>query len=135
MARLLIIEDNPRQARVAADLAVRAGFSDLQALASSVLAVTRLSNEIKDRNSLPDGIILDLDLGVESGFEVLRFVHQNRLMHRIQVIVWTVMGQHEREICSLFGVEEYVSKHDGPDALLVALKRILPVDSSLPAVG
>lgn len=135
MARLLIIEDNPQQGRVAADLALRAGFSDLQALASSVLAVTRLSNEIKDRKSLPDGIILDLDLGAESGFEVLRFVHQNRLMHRIQVIVWTVMGQHEREICSLFGVEEYVSKHDGPDALLVALQRILPVDSSLPTVG
>lgn len=135
MARLLILEDTPQQVRIAADVALKAGFSELQTLTSSVHAIARLGNEIEDHDPLPDAIIIDLDLGGESGFEVLRFVHQNRLMHRIPLIVWTVMGEHEREICALFGVEEFVSKDDGPDALFAALKRVLPPESSLPAAG
>lgn len=123
-ARVLILEDDPRDIRTAANLAIQAGFSGVESLTSSALAMARLGNKIEDGDPLPDVIIIDLNLGSESGFELLRFVHRNHLMLRVPLIVWTEMGEHEREICGLFGVSNFVSKHDGPDALLTVLSRI-----------
>lgn len=135
MPTLLIVEDTPKDARLAANLAQQAGFSAIQALTSSKLAEVRLANTIEDMAALPDAIVLDLDLGVESGFEVLRFCHRNRLMQQIPVIVWSVMGEHESDICGLFGVREFVSKQDGPAALLEALTRVNRNVSGLGAAG
>jgi CheY-like chemotaxis protein len=62
--------------------------------------------------SLPDAIILDLDLGYESGYELLRFWHSTPQLSKIPLIVWTVAGDEQREICGLFKVNAYVSKMD-----------------------
>jgi len=124
MPNLLVLEDDLNQARMAADMAHKAGFIEVQALASAKLAQIQLENAIEDHTPLPDAIVLDLDLGTESGFELLRFCHRNRLLQQIRIVVWTVMGEHEREICRLFGVSEFVSKQDGASALLEVLNRI-----------
>ena len=50
---------------------------------------------------LPDLIILDLDLGYESGFELLRFWHRNSELSSIRLIVWTAMGEEQQHICRL----------------------------------
>jgi DNA-binding response OmpR family regulator len=122
---MLILEDNLKDLRIATDIALKAGFSDVVAYTSSSTAWVILGNGIEDNRPLPTAMILDLDLGLESGFELLRFCHKNRLVSRIPVVVWTVMD-NEREICRLFGVHEFVAKHDGPDALYEALVRVNP---------
>lgn len=126
MALLLILEDNPRDLGVATDIALKAGFSDVLAHSCSSMAEVILGNAIEDGKSLPDAMILDLDLGLDgSGFELLRFCHKNRLFPRIHVIVWTVK-EEQREVCHLFGVQEFVGKREGPDALYDALVKINP---------
>ena len=124
MASLLILEDDPQDMRAASEAAAQAGFSATQVLTSPEQAAVLLGNQIEDGQSFPDAMVIDLDLGQESGFELLRFCHKNHLMARIQVVVWTVLGDPQREICRLFGVQEFVSKHDGPEALLEVLMRL-----------
>jgi len=70
---------------------------------------------------LPDVILLDLDLGYESGHELLRFWHGNAKLAGTQVIVWTVMGKEQQDLCRLFEVNAVVPKWEGT----VALKRAL----------
>ena len=135
MARLLVLEDNLKDIGIATDMALRAGFSDVQTHSSSSMSEVILGNAIEDGKPLPDAMILDLDLGLESGFELLRFCHKNRLIPRIPVVVWTVMGEKEREICQLFEVQEVVAKHEGPSALCEALVRINPLQESQASVG
>jgi CheY-like chemotaxis protein len=73
---------------------------------------------------LPDGIILDLDLGYESGYEVLRFWHSSPELNKIPVIIWTILGEEQREICRLFNVNHYISKWEGATGLREALANI-----------
>jgi len=79
---------------------------------------------------LPDGIILDLDLGVESGYEVLRYWRSTPALSRVPVLVWSVV-EEQREVCELFHVNSFVSKWEGVGALRKALAQLLP--SSLPS--
>lgn len=135
MALLLLLEDNLNDIRTASDVARKAGFSEIEALVSPSLAASRLANAIEDHATLPDVLLLDLDLGMESGFELLRFVHSNRLMTKLRVVVWTAMGEHEREICQLFGIDEFVAKEHGPAALLEVLTRMNRAAAPPPAAS
>jgi len=86
MATLLLLEDSLNNIRIASEVARQAGFSEIEALVSPSLAVCRLGNAIEDRAALPDLLFLDLDLGMESGFGLLRFDHSNRL--QIKLASW-----------------------------------------------
>ena len=78
---------------------------------------------MQGKAELPDKIVLDLDLGYESGYELLRYWHSNPKLSSIQVIVWTVMGEEQQEICKLFKVQAVVSKWRGASALEHALSQ------------
>lgn len=113
MTRLLIVEDQPNDLRNATETARSLGFTELEARSSAMAARLYLEKGIEGDHPLPEVILLDLDLGYESGFELLRFWHGNPNLSAIPVIVWTVMGENQREICRLFKVTAFVSKSDG----------------------
>lgn len=126
MRRLLIVEDQAADLRAAADLAQSIGFSIVDARNSAMSATVYLENGLRGEGSLPDAIILDLDLGYESGFELMRFWHSHAQLSRIPLIVWTVMADEQREICRLFKVDAFVSKGEGIGSLREALTRLQP---------
>ncbi|MGA9673449.1 MAG: hypothetical protein WBQ94_29935, partial [Terracidiphilus sp.] len=72
----------------------------------------------------PDGIVLDLNLGYESGYELLRFWHRTPELSKIPVIVWSVLGDEQREMCKLFNVKHFVAKWEGEEAFREALASI-----------
>jgi hypothetical protein len=45
-------------------------------------------------------------------------------LQSIPVIVWSVLGEEQREMCKLFKVREYVGKWAGKDALREVLKQL-----------
>ena len=122
MANMLIVEDQPTDVRIAADTARGVGFNDIQARASTSAARLYLEEGLEGKHELPDLILLDLDLGYESGFELMRFWHGNPQLARIRMVVWTVMGKEQQEICRLFNVNAVVAKWEGVDALNRALE-------------
>lgn len=121
MSNLLIVEDQATDVRIAADLAQELGFSAIEARATASAAKVYLEKALEGQAPLPDLILLDLDLGYESGHELLRFWHGNPGLSGTQMIVWTVMGKEQQDLCRLFNVNAVVPKWEG----VAALKRVL----------
>jgi CheY-like chemotaxis protein len=120
---LLLVDDQPNDLRIAADTAKELGITDIHAQTSAERARTYLEKGLEGEIALPDGIVLDLDLGYESGFELLRFWHATPRLAKIPMIVWSVL-ENEREICNLFNVQSFVCKWEGPNGLREALVQL-----------
>jgi CheY-like chemotaxis protein len=121
---ILIVEDQPNDLKIASATAQASGYSGVEARASGRAAVTYLEKGLEGTQTLPDAIVLDLDLGYESGFELLRFWHGEPRLAKIPLVIWTVLGDQYREICRMFKVKAYVYKGDGPSALQGVLSQL-----------
>jgi CheY-like chemotaxis protein len=119
--QVLIVEDQANDLRNAAAVAQESGFSSIEARSSTGAARLLLEKAIAGSAPLPDAIVLDLDLGYESGFELLRYWHSDPRLSKIPVVIWTILGDQYREICEMFKVSGYVDKSAGAAALRKAL--------------
>jgi two-component system, NarL family, nitrate/nitrite response regulator NarL len=85
-SRLLIVDDNARFVEAAKDFLQREGC-EVVAVASTGAEASRLAREFQ-----PDAVLVDVDLGPESGFEVAaRLVADNEL----NVVLISVDGEAE----------------------------------------
>ena len=121
---LLLVENDAKDMKRAAELAKSAGFTEIEAKQSPQAARLYLEDRLAERKGLPGAIVLDLDFGYESGYELLRFWHSHPELNTIPVIVWSVLGEEQREMCRLFKVTQYVGKWEDNDALQDALQRV-----------
>ena len=124
MTRLLVIEDQANDLQVAVKAARSAGITEVEARTSPQAAITYLEKGLRKELPLPDGIVLDLDLGYESGYEILRYWHSTPELNKIPLIVWTILGEEQKQICNLFKVSRYVSKWEGGAVLQEALTSV-----------
>lgn len=126
---VVIIEDTRKDVQRAAQVLQKAGVSNPAVFTFIPAALMFLEDVVSGARSCPDLMILDLDFGSESGFEVLRFYKAHPELQQCHVIVWTVMGDREQELCRLFGIKHYVSKYN-PDAnLLDVIKDVRDLSS------
>jgi CheY-like chemotaxis protein len=119
--RLLVVEDQPKDIKVAEEAAHAAGIQEVVGRTSIREAQTYLEKGIQGEGPLPDGILLDLDLGQESGYELLRYWHSTPRLVRIPVVIWSILGDEHVEMCKLFKVNQYVGKWEGAVAIRTAL--------------
>lgn len=118
---LLLVEDQPQDVRLAANTAQSVGISKVEARTSIQTARDFLDAGLRGESALPDGIVLDLDLGYESGYELLRFWHSTPRLFKIPLVVWSVLGEDQSEMCRLFKVSRFVGKWEGAEVLRDAL--------------
>lgn len=123
MKSLLLVDDRPNDLRIAADAARELGITEINAQTSIMRARMYLEKALEGEVPLPDAIVLDLDLGHESGFELLRFWHSTPKLAAVPVMIWSVLDR-EREICNLFKIKSFVSKWEGPKAFREALAQL-----------
>jgi CheY-like chemotaxis protein len=123
--RLLVVENEPQDLKRAAETAKLVGFSEVEARTTPQAARTYLEKGLEGKLELPDTILLDLDFGVESGYELLRFWHSTPKLRSIPLVVWSVLGAEQRDMCNLFKVNSYVGKWEGEPMLQQALTNIL----------
>jgi CheY-like chemotaxis protein len=124
LAQILIVENEPRDAEKAVCWAVHAGFADTVNVESAEAAKTLLETMRAEDRSLPDAILLDLDLGMDSGFDFLRARYETPWLMEIPIVVWTKLADHHRELTDIFKVNAYVPKHLGEHELFKALEII-----------
>jgi CheY-like chemotaxis protein len=124
MPLLLVLEDTSADLHKAADVALRAGFTEIEARRFASDAKIYLEKAMREQGPMPDAMVIDLDLGIESGFELVRFWHGTPQLRSIAVVIWSMMDE-QREMCGFFGVQHFVSKHGGSEALYSALVAIL----------
>lgn len=122
---LLVIEDEPKDMRNAADSARLVGFSEVEGRNSPQAARIYLEDRLASGTQLPDGILLDLDFGYDSGYELLRYWHSTPKLREIPLIVWSILGEEQRHMCELFKVKKFVGKWESSDVLRDALKSIV----------
>lgn len=117
MSRALIVEDTSSDLRQSAAVLKKLGFKDIDAANNVAGALITLQDAVDGKKPLPDLIVLDLSFTRESGFEVLRYWKSNKnSLKNTRIVVWTVMGETEQQLCRYFGVD-VVSKEAGPDEL------------------
>ena len=129
ITRILVVEDQPSDLQIAAQTARAAGVDEVEARTSPQAAMSFLDKGLRGEHPLPHAIVLDLDLGYESGYELLRYWHTKPELNKIPLLVWTIMGEEQREICKLFKVTDYVSKWEGAAAFRDALKNLQQAQS------
>jgi len=125
LSRLLVVEDQPQDLKLAADAARSVGIAQVDTRSSIRASQTYLEKGLRGEGPLPDVIILDLDLGYESGYELLRYWHSTPSLAGIPVIVWSILGDKNEEICKLFKVSSFIGKWEGESAIREALARII----------
>jgi CheY-like chemotaxis protein len=129
MSRALIIEDTNSDLRQSAALVKKLGFKDVDAVSDIARALIILQDAVDGKRPLPELVLLDLSFTHESGFEVLRYWKSNKdSMKDTRIVVWTVMGETEQQLCRYFGVE-VVSKWAGPEELEKVLREHAPQQS------
>lgn len=121
MKRLLLVEDQEKDLQFAANTARSLGITEVDARTSSTAARAYLEKGLEGSGPIPDCIVLDLNLGYESGYEVLRFWHRTPELAKIPVMVWSILGDEQREMCKLFNVKSFVAKWEGEQAFREAL--------------
>jgi CheY-like chemotaxis protein len=124
LKRLLLVEDQAQDLRLAAKTAEELGVQEIDARTSIQTARNYLDSGLRGEGPLPDGIVLDLDLGHESGYELLRYWHATPRLSAIPLIVWSILGDDQRQMCGLFNVNRYVAKWEGPEAFRAALESL-----------
>ena len=126
MDRVLLVEDADSDVRELVSLLRESGIKDIQVTRAATLAINALQDCLTNAGSRPDLIIVDLELGVESGWEVVRFWKTHATLNSIPLIVWTgVGGKVDQEMCKLFKVNSFVPKYHGPASLKEALQPFL----------
>lgn len=131
---LLIVEDDAVDVLSAASVARTLGLEHLRTFNSVSRAISFLHGCIEGRTSLPDVILLDLDLGQESGYELLRNWRTNPQLSKIPLVIWSALGDHHRELCEIFKVTAFVPKWKGKDTLRQALLTCLEQPHPAPIV-
>jgi CheY-like chemotaxis protein len=119
---VLIIEDTPNDARQSIAVVKSLGAKEITAIDNIASAILLLQDVLEGTREAPDLILLDLSFPKESGFEVLRLWKSNPKLQSIHIVVWTVMGETEKKLCTFFGVEHIVPKWAGPKELEAALR-------------
>lgn len=122
--RLLLVDDESKDLITAMNVARSLGIEDIQTRNSVQAARAYLERGLKGEAPLPEAIVLDLDFGMESGFELLRFWHSTPELASIPVIVWSVVEEH-RTICDLFKIKHFVSKWQGVEAFRETLAQLV----------
>ena len=124
LKRLLLVEDELKDLKFASDTARSIGIEQIEARTTLQAARSYLDKALQDEVPLPDCIVLDLNLGYESGYELLRYWHSTPRLAQIPVIVWSILGDEQREMCKLFKVDSFVAKWEGAEAFRDALVKL-----------
>lgn len=128
MIRLLLVEDQSKDLMNAASVAESLGIGEIQACNSTGRAIRYLEDGVSGECPLPDGIVLDLDLGIESGYEILRYWRSTPALSGIPILVWSVV-EEQRGLCELFRVSSFVSKSEGIEVFRQALMQLVAPSS------
>jgi CheY-like chemotaxis protein len=119
--KVLVVEDSVTDLNTCVGMLQRIGVQQLDACSNVPAGLLRLEEMLEGRLPNPDLIIVDLAFPIESGFEILRFWKSHPELKNIPVIVWTVMGDTEQQLCQAFGVNRVVPKWAGGAALEAAV--------------
>jgi CheY-like chemotaxis protein len=122
---ILLIEDHSTDSDTCTRTLHDLGYNGVQLITHLMAADYHLDDIISKLTRPPAAIVLDLGLGADSGFTLLRKCHAEPRLQRVPILVWT---KHTDDLSKTFseylGAEDFLVKGD-EQALRHALTRLL----------
>jgi CheY-like chemotaxis protein len=123
---ILLIEDQAHASDVCTKALHDLGYNGVQLITSLMEAEQHLDDIVSNLTEAPAAIVLDLGLGVDSGFAVLRKCHSEPRLQQVPILVWT---KHSDDLAKTFsqylGAQDFLVKSGYEQELSDALKRLL----------
>jgi len=116
--RVLVVEDDPDAARLAADSLKRIGFEPR-------IARDGFSAGVELAAFCPDLVALDLRMPGMDGLQVLRYIRSQKSLRHLKVLVITGAPRDEVDDALAAGADDYLQKPVEPKALREKVARLL----------
>jgi CheY-like chemotaxis protein len=118
MASILIVEDHPTM-RDAMRLVLEEDGHQVEEATDGAAGIAMV------RDRAPDVVLLDLNIPVVSGAEVLETLKSDPATAEVLVVVVTATGEEGRRKALSKGADGYITKPFSPLALLRTVERVL----------
>jgi CheY-like chemotaxis protein len=123
---ILLIEDDTSDSDICAEALHELGYDGVQLITHLMQAEQHLDDIVASLTGPPDAIVLDLGLGADSGFAVLRKCHGEPKLQAVPILVWTKHSDDLAETFSTYlGAQDFLVKSNDEQQLREALKRLL----------
>src|SRR5579872_4115481 len=123
---ILLIEDDISDSDICAEALHELGYDGVQLISHLMEAEQHLDDIVASLTGPPDAIVLDLGLGVDSGFAVLRKCHAEPKLQAVPILVWTKHSDDLAETFSSYlGAQDFLVKSNDERELREALRRLL----------
>lgn len=123
---ILLIEDQPAFSDTCTKDLHELGYDGVQLITHMMEAENHLDDIVSSLTEAPAAIVLDLGLGMDSGFTLLRKCHAEPRLQKVPILVWT---KHTDDLSKMFsdylGVKDFLVKSGDPQQLRDALKRLM----------
>jgi CheY-like chemotaxis protein len=128
---ILLIEDEPSASAVCATVLHEMGYDGVQLITQLLAAEQHLEDIVSHLTGPPAAIVLDLGLGYDSGFSVLRKCHAEPRLRKVPILVWTKRTDRQTESFSeQLGADDFLVKSGDVQALRDSLKRLLAQEAA-----
>jgi CheY-like chemotaxis protein len=128
---ILLIEDQPAFSDACTKTLHELGYDGVQLITHMMEAEMHLDDIVSSLTEAPAAIVLDLGLGVDSGFTLLRKCHAEPRLQKVPILVWT---KHADDLSKMFsdylGVKDFLVKSGDPEKLRDALQRLMVSDAA-----
>ena len=123
---ILLIEDQPAFSDTCTKALHELGYDCVQLITHVMEAENHLDDIVSNLTEAPAAIVLDLGLGMDSGFTLLRKCHAEPRLQQVPILVWT---KHTDDLSKTFsnylGAKDFLVKSGDPQELRDALKRLM----------
>jgi two-component system, chemotaxis family, response regulator Rcp1 len=133
----LVIEDTVQDRAIVEEALENLGVSDIKTVIDGGHAIDLLTERINAGKPIPDAVVLDLNLPLVSGHEVLRFCKKTPQLKGMKVIVLSrLSSDNEIQVCYYMGATRYIQKTSDISQLERELRSVLrPDPAELDIVG
>ncbi len=123
---ILLIEDQPAFSDTCTKALHGLGYDGVQLITRVQEAENHLDDIVSNLTEAPAAIVLDLGLGMDSGFTLLRKCHAEPRLRQVPILVWTKHTDDlSRKFSTYLGAKDFLVKSGDPEALCSALKRLM----------
>jgi CheY-like chemotaxis protein len=123
---ILLIEDETRDSTTCTTALHELGYNGVQLITHLQAAEQHLDDIVSNLTAPPAAIVLDLGLGSDSGYAVLRKCHAEPRLRRVPILVWTKRSDDQTKAFSDYlGAKDFLVKSNDKQELRDTLKRLL----------